>query len=279
MTRIEVRPGFFLNVETWGSGPPLVLLHGFTGSARSWAEFGGLLGRHYRCLAIDIVGHGASDAPRELEPYTMERAADDAAALARAAGAPRAAWLGYSMGGRTAIAVAARKPATVATLVTIGASPGIAGSAERAARVAADEALADRIEQEGIEAFVAYWEGLPLWETQRSLPEPVLAAQRAIRLTNRPHGLANSLRGMGAGAQADYREALRRLEMPFLALAGSLDSKYAQLAREMAAAAPRGASMEIEGAGHAAQLEAPGPTADAVLAFLHQYYLPGKDLP
>ncbi len=279
MSRLEIRPGFFLNVESWGSGPPLILLHGFTGSAQSWSDFGVLLGHHFHCLAIDIVGHGASDAPADLEAYRMERVADDLVAAARMAGAARATWLGYSMGGRTAIAVAVRAPAAVAALVTIGASPGIADPAERAARVSSDEALADRIEREGIEPFVAYWESLPLWATQQSLPAATRAAQRATRLANRPIGLANSLRGMGAGAQPDYRASLPGLDMPFLALAGSLDPKYAHLAREMAAAAPRGTWQEIPGAGHAAQLEAPGPTADAVLAFLKEHYSPRKDEP
>ena len=71
MTRYDVAPGFSLNVETWGEGPPLVLLHGFTGSARAWGRFGELLGSRWRCFAVDIVGHGLSDAPADLEHYRI----------------------------------------------------------------------------------------------------------------------------------------------------------------------------------------------------------------
>jgi 2-succinyl-6-hydroxy-2,4-cyclohexadiene-1-carboxylate synthase len=272
VTRFELVPGFSLNVESWGVGPPLVLLHGFTGSARAWGEFGELLGREFRCVAVDIVGHGQSDAPADLVHYRMEQTVRDVVAAAGAAGAARAPWLGYSMGGRLAIAVALREPAAATALIIIGASPGLATEAERASRRAADEALADRIERDGIEAFVDSWESLPLWASQTTLPEAVRAAQRAGRLANRPVGLANSLRGMGTGAQPSFHEAIRALALPFLALAGELDEKYADIARAMAAAAPLGRFEIVPGAGHAAQLEAPAPTAAAVLHFLHEHH-------
>ncbi len=275
MSRFEVAPGFSLNVETWGEGAPLVLLHGFTGSSRAWAEFGELLGRSFRCIAVDLVGHGDSDAPGDLWRYRIEQAAADAVAAVRSLGVERGAWLGYSMGGRTAVAVACTRPEAVSALVTIGASPGIADEAERTARRRADDALADRIEQEGIEAFVAYWESLPLWASQARLPAVLREAQRAVRLANAPRGLANSLRGMGAGAQPPFHDALRRLRVPFLALAGELDSKYARAAAEMATLVPRGRVEIIAGAGHAAQLEAPAQTAAAVTRFLaHSIHLP-----
>jgi 2-succinyl-6-hydroxy-2,4-cyclohexadiene-1-carboxylate synthase len=268
VTRVELAPGFSLNVETWGEGPPLVVLHGFTGSSRAWGEFGRLLGRSFRCIGVDIVGHGESDAPDDVSRYRIEAAAGDAVAAVRACGVEQAPWLGYSMGGRTAIAVACLHPGAVSALVTIGASPGIADASERAARRLADEALADRIEREGIEAFVVYWESLPLWATQERLPADVRDAQRAIRLANRPRGLANSLRGMGAGAQPPFHGALRDLRVPFLALAGELDTKYVQAAAAMAALAPHARAETIPGAGHAAQLEAPAETAAAVTRFL-----------
>ncbi|WP_322819577.1 2-succinyl-6-hydroxy-2,4-cyclohexadiene-1-carboxylate synthase [Tepidiforma sp.] len=268
MTRFEVRPGFSLNVELWGSGPTLVLLHGFTGSAASWGRFGELLGRSFRCVAIDIVGHGRSDAPADVADYRMEQVSADLAAAARHAGVAQAPWLGYSMGGRAALALACLVPGVVSALVTIGASPGLETENERAERRRADEELADRIERHGIEAFVDYWESLPLWASQQSLPSDVRAAQRRVRLANRPTGLANSLRGMGAGAQPSFWEHLPSLDLPFLALAGELDRKYVEIARRMVQLAPRGTASAIPGVGHAAQLEAPGAVVDAVSRFL-----------
>lgn len=268
MTRFEVRPGFSLNVELWGSGPTLVLLHGFTGSAASWGRFGELLGHSFRCLAIDIVGHGHSDAPADVADYRMEQVSADLAAAALHAGVAQAPWLGYSMGGRAALGVACLVPCVMSALVTIGASPGLETEDERAERRKADEELADRVERHGVEAFVDYWESLPLWASQQSLPADVRASQRRVRRANRPVGLANSLRGMGAGAQPSFWEHLPSLGIPFLALAGELDRKYVEVARRMARIVPHGTASAIPGVGHAAQLEAPGAVVDAVSRFL-----------
>ena len=146
MTLVPLEGGFALNVERAGSGPPLVLLHGFTGSATSWGPLAEMLAARNTVLALDIVGHGASGKPDDLAPYAIDRAARDAVAAMLAFGFRRASWLGYSMGGRLALYVAATIPKAVDRLVLIGASPGLADPGEREARRAADEALADRIE-------------------------------------------------------------------------------------------------------------------------------------
>lgn len=126
MTRVEVAPGFHLNIESEGEGQPLVLLHGFTGSASTWDGLKAALGSRFRFVAVDIVGHGRSDAPSALDHYRMERATADITAAVRALGIDRADWLGYSMGGRTVLSLAAAFPAAVRRLVLIGASPGLA---------------------------------------------------------------------------------------------------------------------------------------------------------
>ncbi|GAB4332805.1 MAG: 2-succinyl-6-hydroxy-2,4-cyclohexadiene-1-carboxy late synthase [Dehalococcoidia bacterium] len=270
MTRYEVAPGCHLNVDVAGSGPPLVLLHGFTGSARSWGEFGEALARAFTTIAVDIVGHGASDSPAALDHYRMPRAVAGIVRAVELAGYPRAHWLGYSMGGRTALHVAAAFPRAVDRLVLIGASPGIQDPAERAARVASDEALAARIERDGIECFVDYWEDIPLFATQRRLPAEVRARIRAGRLASNPTGLANSLRGMGAGAQEPIHAQLGTMTMPALVLAGSEDAKYVEVGQSIATAMPRARFARIRGAGHAAHIEAPGTCAAAVISFLQE---------
>lgn len=270
MTRIEVSPGFSLNVDVAGAGPPLVLLHGFTGSARAWGDFGELLARSFTTIAVDIVGHGASDAPAALDHYQMPRAVADIVNAVRLAGYRRAHWLGYSMGGRTALHVAAAYPDAVARLVLIGASPGIDDPHERATRIASDEALANRIQREGIEPFVDYWEHIPLFATQRRLPTEVRARIRDGRLACSPQGLANSLRGMGAGAQDPLHARLRDLTMPALVIAGSDDAKYVDVGRKLAQAMHCAQFLSIPGVGHAAHIEAPGACADAVVPFLQE---------
>jgi 2-succinyl-6-hydroxy-2,4-cyclohexadiene-1-carboxylate synthase len=273
MSLVEVG-GLSLNVERAGDGPPVVLLHGFTGSSGTWSGLAAGL-PEYTTLAIDIVGHGASDAPAGLDRYAMRRAVDDLVDAVRECGHDRATWLGYSMGGRTALQVAAHRPDAVAALVLESASPGLGSEADRAARRAADEELADRIERDGVESFVDYWERLPLWDSQRSLAPEQREALREQRLANRPEGLANSLRGMGTGAQEALHDRLSALEVPVLLLTGSLDARYGAIAAEMVEALPDGRMRVIDGAGHAAHLERPAEFNAAVREFLHEAHRAG----
>lgn len=270
MTLVPLDGGFSLNVERMGSGPPLVLLHGFTGSATSWGPLAEMLAARNTVIAVDIVGHGASGKPDDLAPYAIDRAARDAVAGMLAFGFRRSSWLGYSMGGRLALYVAATIPKAVDRLVLVGASPGLADPEEREARRAADEALADRIESEGVPAFVDYWESLPLFETQARLPAGMKLAIRRGRLANDAGGLANSLRGMGTGAQPSLHDRLGDIEAPSLLLAGARDAKFAAIAREMAAAMPGARAHLVPDAGHAAHIEKPAYCARTITAFLEE---------
>ena len=264
--------GLGLHAEVTGAGPPLVLLHGFTGSADTWSGLTAALAADYTVIAPDLVGHGRSDAPEEVERYHMPRAAADLVALVRQLGHERAAWFGYSLGGRTALQVVADHPGTVEALILEGASPGIADADERAARVRSDEAMAERIERDGVEAFVDTWEQVPLFASQLALPAGTRAAIRATRTANTATGLANSLRGMGAGAQDPVLDRLAAIDVPTLLIAGELDTKYVGIARDMARTMPDATMHAIEGAGHAAHLEQPEAFQRPLLEFLRRAY-------
>jgi len=255
-----------------GRGAPLVLLHGFTGSAAGWQPLMQHLAGHRRLIAIDLPGHGRSDAPGDAARYRMERVATDLAALLEALDAAPADWLGYSMGGRLALYCALEYPDFVLRLVLESASPGLTSAAERQARCAEDEALAARIEREGLAAFVTYWESRPLFASQARLPDAIRAVQRTQRLDNKPEGLANSLRGMGAGAQPSLRSRLPELRRPVLLLAGELDEKFVAINRSMAAALPEARLSIAPDAGHAVHLEQPAWFAAALEAFLKADY-------
>ncbi|MSQ30439.1 MAG: 2-succinyl-6-hydroxy-2,4-cyclohexadiene-1-carboxylate synthase [Dehalococcoidia bacterium] len=261
--------GLSLHVERAGSGPPVVLLHGFTGSGASWAPLLEVLAPDFTTLAVDLVGHGRSGHPAANDRYRMRRAVDDLAALLHALGHERAAWLGYSLGGRTALQVAVHRPEVVSALILEGATPGYATPEERAARVAADEALALRLEREGLEAFVDYWQAIPLWDSQRhTLTDEQRAALRRGRLAQHPAGLAGSLRGMGTGAQDWVGDRLGKVRVPVLLTAGTLDTRFSAIAREMAAVIPDSAVRLIDNAGHAAHLERPAAFNTLVRDFL-----------
>lgn len=266
-----------MNVEIAGAGEPLVLLHGFTGSARSWGEFAQVLARQFTVVAVDLPGHGKTDDPLALDHYEMAAAVDDIVAAVAKLGLDRGHWLGYSMGGRTALHVAAAHPESVRSLTTIGASAGLDCIEDRVARRSADELLARRIERDGVEAFVDYWESIPLFATQTLLPAALRQRIREGRLGNSVVGLANSLRGMGAGAQEPLHGRLNALETPSLVVAGELDQKYVELGQQLAAAMPSARFAAAPGAGHAAHLECPAECAAIITGFIQSLETQRKD--
>ena len=255
MTRVEASPGLLLNVEDSGNGPPLILLHGFMGSSDIWGPMVERLGDNHRVMAVDIVGHGKSDAPHSLKHYRMEQVAVDIVGAIGKLGGQGAAWLGYSMGGRTALAIAALHPEAVERLCLVGASPGLRTQRERASRRKSDTVLADRIIEDGLETFVGYWESLSLFASQQRLPVEIRDRIRQGRLANRSIGLANSLRGMGAGKHPSFWGRLPAMDIPVLLVAGEEDRKYSDLAREMASSLPNGRVSLVPEAGHAAHVE------------------------
>ena len=169
----------------------------------------------------------------------------------------RAAVLGYSMGGRVALQFALGAPDRLWALVLESASPGIEDGAEREDRVRSDDALADDIERNGIVAFVDRWQAIPLFASQSRLSAAVREELRRQRRRNSPFGLANSLRGAGAGQEAPVLSRLADLRIPTLLIAGALDSKYVALANKMSDALPCARTQIVSEAGHATHLEQP----------------------
>jgi 2-succinyl-6-hydroxy-2,4-cyclohexadiene-1-carboxylate synthase len=265
---IDVGGELRLHVTSSGSGFPLLLLHGFTGSSSTWDYFRSKLESAYRVIAVDLPGHGRSSAPTDPLRYTLVRTAKDLTRVLDDLELEQVAVYGYSMGGRAAIRLALDHGDRVAALILESTSPGIGRASDRAQRVAADMTLADLIERDGIEAFVARWEQLPLWENQKELPEATRRALREQRLANAPHGLANSLRGAGTGVDADTFDRIREIDIPTLILVGELDAKYVELGRLMAKELIHGELKIVEHAGHSIHLEQPDAVIDQVRAFL-----------
>lgn len=265
---VDAGDGLVLHVHATGNGPPIVMLHGFTGSSASWTPVRAALDAAHTTITVDLPGHGRSSAPGNPLRYALPRFADDVVRVLDALDLERVALLGYSMGGRAALRVALAHPARVAALVLESASPGIEDPSQRTARVAADLALAVSIERDGVDAFVSRWEALPMWASQRRLPDAVRVTQRAQRRASDAVGLANSLRGAGAGVEASVLHRLAALLVPTLVVVGALDEPYVALGRSMQQAAPRARLAVVAEAGHAVHLERPDALAESVLEFL-----------
>lgn len=262
--------GEALYFERRGRGEALMLLHGFTGSGRSLDPVARSMAHEFTTLAPDLPGHGRSIGGVVPRDYGFERCLERLVTTLACAGHSRAHWLGYSMGARLALGCAIRHPERVASLVLIGARAGIADDGERAARRDADEALARRIETEGVEAFVDAWVSQPIFATQRRFGSAFLEAGRRERLANVASELAAGLRGLGPGSQPPLFDALERVEVPVLLVAGALDRPFVEQARELARRLPAAEVCEIEDAGHAVHLEQPVAFIAAALDFLRR---------
>jgi 2-succinyl-6-hydroxy-2,4-cyclohexadiene-1-carboxylate synthase len=171
------------------------------------------------------------------------------------------------MGGRLALHVAARRPDRVLSLFTIGAHAGLDEDA-RAGRRLGDEALAERIETDGLEAFVDYWGSLPLFAGLERRGPAYVAQVRADRSQNHGAGLACSLRGMGAGVMEPLWGDLTRVPFPCTFVAGQLDHGYVASARRLAATVPNGKAEVVLRAGHAAHQERPDAVARVLAGHL-----------
>ncbi len=234
---------------------PLVLLHGFTGSHRSWDAVAPALAVMGRCVAVDLPGHGDSDFEADAGVYSMERTSAAVEGGLDALHAGPATLIGYSMGGRLALYFALTRPERVRRLVLESASPGLPTEADRAARRRSDEDLARFVLDRGIEAFVDRWESVPVLWAERRLPLRTRARLRQDRMRSSPAGLAASLRGMGLGRQPWLGDRLSTAAMPVLLMAGKDDPKFVAIARSMTRCLPDATLAIIPGAGHNVHLE------------------------
>jgi 2-succinyl-6-hydroxy-2,4-cyclohexadiene-1-carboxylate synthase len=240
-----------LHADVRGSGPPLVLLHGFTQTGRLWGRFGDLLAESHTLVALDLPGHGDSGSVRADLPTTAGLVAE---AAWTAVGDEPCALLGYSLGARVALHVALGTDLALRGAVLIGATAGIEDPAERARRRDSDEALAAELEASGdVEHFVDIWLHGPMFQ-RLALSD---AAARSERLRNSAPGLASSLRLCGTGTQEPAWDLLPTITCPVLAMAGTDDTRFAAHALRIARLVPQAVASLVPGGGHAVHLAQP----------------------
>lgn len=228
---------------------PVVLLHGFASTARHWDRVIAALPRdRLTPLALNLT---------DAEPLTP----DGVSMLVAQSVGERFVLAGYSMGGRVALHTALAIPDRISRLVLVSTSAGLADDTERAARRAADEALAQEIEGGSIDAFIERWQALPLFAHD---PPWVHAEVAADERRCTPPALAACLRGLGAGAMRPLWDRLGELRMPVTILAGGNDAAYDKVGRRLAASTPNSAFISVPGVGHRVALEAPGEVARAL---------------
>jgi pimeloyl-ACP methyl ester carboxylesterase len=246
-----------IGYEVRGAGPPLVLLHPFPFARSIWADLVELLAGRYRVIAVDARGCG--ETPLGPTGYAIADLADDVAALLDHLEVPRAAVLGMSMGGYTALACAIRHPRQVAALVLADTRAGADPAPMRAAR---DGAIA-RIRAAG---SGPYLDGSMARLLSPSAPATLVAFLRA-RAEDRAASLVAGIEALRD--RPDRTGELDAIRCPTLVLRGADDQVTpAQDMREMAGAIAGATFIELPGAGHLAHLEAPRPFERALTPFL-----------
>ncbi|HUH04859.1 MAG TPA: alpha/beta fold hydrolase [Kofleriaceae bacterium] len=234
------------------SGAPIVFLHGFMGSARSVEPLLPHLAGH--APACVVAPHLPGHHPQAPVSPTFEGNVDWLVQRLRAAGLGLVHLVGYSLGARTALGLALTAPDLVGRLTLIGVHPGLALADARAERRRLDAERAARLRRDGLPAFVAHWESLPLFASQSAAQ---VEAQREIRLAHEVEGLAASLEHLGLGSMPELGSRCGELGMPVRLVAGALDRPFVAVAGELAART-RGLELEVvSGAGHNVVLEAP----------------------
>ncbi len=248
------------------TGPPeapvVLFLHGFMGNSSDWDEIIDQLAGEVRCLAVDLPGHGEA-VGLDDEAYTFEGTAAALVDTLDVLGIQRCRVVGYSMGGRLALYVALRYPERCGRLVLESASPGLRTADERAERRRLDDWRAEALEAD-FDGFLDRWVQLPIFA---SLGDDERAAFIEQRRRNDPTELAQSLRGSGTGQQPSLWSDLDHLTVPTLAVAGTADPKFADLAFAMSVAGPTIIPMLVS-AGHTVHTEQPRLFAALVRDFL-----------
>jgi pimeloyl-ACP methyl ester carboxylesterase len=251
-----------LNVEVAGSGPPLVLVHGFPLDHQMWqAQIEGLADA-YQVIAPDLRGFGGSDVTRGT--VTMPQMADDLAGLLDVLQVRQPVTLaGLSMGGYVAWQFALRHRPRLARLILCDTR----AQADTPEAAAARLALAERVLAEGA-AVVAQTLLPKLFAPATYTQKPELvAAMREVILRTHPEGIAAALRGMAQ--RPDVRPLLGQIDVPALVLGGEEDAisppdEMRQIAREL----PQGTWVPIPHAGHMAPCEQPDRVNQAIRRFL-----------
>lgn len=264
--RIPMDDGVALAVEVAGTGPTLVLVHGFGGAKEDFADHVPALSERFRVVVFDHRGHGEGDHPDGEAAYSLDRLAADTVAVADALAADRFVLLGHSMGGMVARRLVLAHPDRVDALVLMDTGPGPPPLDPTLAALGIELVRAD-----GMDALRAAWDEREPMETPagaRLLAErpgyaefcrrkweaqaPAMWVALADELVHQPVQLAE----------------LASVTCPVLIVVGEQDATFLAASRAMADVVPGATLRVVEGGGHSPQFESPEVWFRALDAFL-----------
>jgi pimeloyl-ACP methyl ester carboxylesterase len=244
------RDGVRIYYEVHGSGPPLLLTHGYSSTSGMWLGQIAALSKHHKLVLWDMRGHGQSGYPEDASAYSEALTVADMAALLDAVGAGQAIVGGLSLGGYMSLAFYRAHPERVRALLIIDTGPGFKKEDAREAWNARALATADKLDREGLDVLKA------------ATRERATANHRSAR------GLALAARGMLTQRDAKVIELLPEIKVPSLIVVGADDAPFLAASDYMAAKIPGAQKIVIPAAGHAVNIDQPQAFVDAVLPFL-----------
>jgi 2-succinyl-6-hydroxy-2,4-cyclohexadiene-1-carboxylate synthase len=247
---------------------PILFLHGFTGSSQEWKFLFGKINNQFLPFAIDIIGHGNSDSPGAVEPYSAGSISEQIDAVITKLGFPKVIICGYSMGGRAALSYYSNYPDKVMGLILESTTPGIEDEQLRNSRVQNDKILARRVITDGVEQFCAYWLNLPLFESLKSLPPDKYEKILKSKLNNNPAGLSNSLIGFGTGSMPSLWNKIKEISFPVLLISGEYDDKFTGISQRIKSQITASTHKIIKDCGHNTHLEKPEEFINLVNKYL-----------
>ncbi len=225
-----------------------VLLHGFLGSPADWADVLAHLVPGIQCECVALRDLGCASIACAAQQLALRLESEPCDAL-----------IGYSMGGRIALELAATRPELAPQLLLLSTSAGVSEQAEREVRAREDDARAAQLRELGIDAFAQQWYELPLFAPFRAHSSFMHA--RARRALGDADFWSECIAACSPGRSVCREDALiQRASRSTLAV-GALDERYALSARRLACLATTLTIETIPHAGHVLPLEAPSACA------------------
>ena len=244
------RDGVEIYYEVHGSGPPLLLTHGYSSTSAMWQGQIEALSKRHKLVLWDMRGHGQSDYPDDPAAYSEALTVADMAALLDEVGASSAIIGGLSLGGYMSLAFYRAHPERVRALLIIDTGPGFKKDDAREAWNKRAHDTGDRFEREGLAVLKS------------------LSRERSEVSHRDASGLARAARGMLTQRDAGVIELLPNIKVPSLIVVGANDAPFLAASDYMAAKIPAAQKVVIPAAGHAVNIDQPQAFIDAVLPFL-----------
>lgn len=243
------RDGAKIYYEDHGSGPAILLTHGYSATSAMWSGQAEAFADTHRVISWDLRGHGQSDSPPSDDQYAEPIVVDDMAALLDHCGVERAVIGGLSLGGYLSLGFWLKYPERTRALMLFDTGPGYKKAEPREGWNQMAEERARELEAKGLEA---------------------LGRGAEVRLSRHrsAEGLARAARGTLRQFDARVIESLPQIDVPALVLVGEKDKPFLAATNYMASKIPGARHVVIPGAGHASNIDQPEAFNAAVRSFL-----------